>query len=462
MAAKKYAWGDKLGKVHSIPKATHVAHVKAKAATAKARQPLVPGSSITNRQANQQTTAAIKTQYGPLESTQRRNVATERHRMQDFSNRGGFYDQYLKQLAMHAANVNAIGGQANQAVGALPGQVTGLAQADLSSLQGQANAGAAARGTAPAGDLTPMASDAAATRQALTGSFAAQQAAQNAAAQTYADTLAHVVAPAQQLTGRAVGQNRVRAAGDKLTETLREKGAAALKYKEDLRSSESRNVLARQVAGIGAASKAATATETTRTHKANENLAQQRIDASQKDADRKAAANAAAPNKYGITNAKWAGMTQGARQQVIKQFNARNGSSKTTTPKVPTLSAKDMGDAMTQLAQLKTLAGKAYAGEPFDPKHKKGGRGPLSRPDAAKKILGFATKIKDPLLATAALDVIYRGGFLHPNTVKRLRAAGYDPNRVIQTLGAKGIDAPAAMPKVVTAPSGHGNQMRPT
>jgi hypothetical protein len=318
-------------------------------------------------------------------------------------------------------------------------------------LQGQANAGAAARGMGPAGDLAPMASDATAVRQAMTGSFAAQQAAQNAAAQTYADSLAHVVGPTQKLAGQAVAQGKVKTARDKLADTKQQRGASALQYQTDTKASESKNVLAGQIAGIGAAAKAVATTETSRHNKAMEGNEAARIRAAAIKAGK------LSPSEQ-KTNAE------------LKFFNKHGywpptgapKPAKPTTTKVPTLSAKDMGDAMTQLAQLKGLAAKAKAGEPFDPKHKKGGRGPLSRSDAAKKILGFATKIRDPLLATAALDVIYRGGSLHPNTVKRLRAAGYDPNRVIQTLGAKGVDAPAAMPKVVTAPSGHGNQKRPT
>src|SRR4051812_47620742 len=170
------------------------------------RAPIVPGSSINNKTLARTTRAAMDVKYGPLQAQQGRDIRRSQNYARDVGGQGGFYDQYLKQLAQHTANVNTIAGQANQAAGALPAQVTGLAQADLGSLQGQANAGAAVRGMGPAADLTPMASDATAVRQAMTGSFAAQQVAQNAAAQTYADTLAHVVGPTQKLAGQAVAQ----------------------------------------------------------------------------------------------------------------------------------------------------------------------------------------------------------------------------------------------------------------
>jgi hypothetical protein len=59
----------------------------------------------------------------------------------------------------------------------------GSRRAGLTGLQNPANADAAARG-ATAGDLSPLASNAAAIRQALVGSFVAQQAGQTAAART--------------------------------------------------------------------------------------------------------------------------------------------------------------------------------------------------------------------------------------------------------------------------------------
>src|SRR4051812_3030910 len=131
------------------------------------RAPIVPGSSINNKTLARTTKAAMDVKYGPLQAQQGRGVRQAQSYARDVGGPGGFYDQYLTQLAQHSANINTIGQQANQAVGALPAQVTGLGQADLGSLQGQANAGAAARGMGPAGDLTPMASDAAAIRQSL-------------------------------------------------------------------------------------------------------------------------------------------------------------------------------------------------------------------------------------------------------------------------------------------------------
>jgi hypothetical protein len=440
MPTKLYRWGDGRGRVHTIPLAQHQKNVRL-------ARPVVPGSSMTTGQLNRASRAAGRTAYGPAEAANRRDVANARTFSRDVGGPGGFYDQYLAQLRQHTANVNQIAGQASAAVGQLPGQVTGLAQADLSSLQGQADTSAAARGTT-AGNLAPMASDAAAVRQALTGSYAAQQTAQNAAAQTYADTLARVVGPTQKLAGQAVAQGKIKTAREKLTETLGEKGAAVSKYREETKASEAKNVLAMQIAGIGAASKVATQRETVRSHKASERLRAQQIRANNRKAaaDVRASADKDANAFYtsgafnGRSHAEVAAMSPQQRQRLVDGYNQLTHPPKTgkgaagkTGSKGPTLTLGQQGAGLQQLGNVRLRLsnwkrkGKKYA-------------------YAERQVNANLPGIKSPWLTRAAADAVYHG-HLWANTTQRLVAAGYDPEQVAATLRvptyAKWLKTPA-------------------
>jgi hypothetical protein len=105
------------------------------------RAPIVPGSSVNNKTLAANTKAAMDVKYGPLQAQQGRDIQRAQNSARDIGGQGGFYDQYLKQLAQHSAHINSIAGQANQAVGALPGQVTGLAQADARLVPGAGQRG---------------------------------------------------------------------------------------------------------------------------------------------------------------------------------------------------------------------------------------------------------------------------------------------------------------------------------
>src|SRR5262245_13505244 len=189
--------------------------------------PVTPGSALTERELAQQTDASAAVRYGPLEAEQRKNVGMAEAAVRDV---GGWYDQYLSQLQAHQKAVQNIGAQASaQMQGAMAG-ITGLAGQDLTQLQGQANQGAAQRGVAPAADLSQMASNAAATRQALMGSFAAQQAATNQANTGYASNLAQVVAPGQKLQAMGQGALKLRKERQEQVDTARERGAQDYLY----------------------------------------------------------------------------------------------------------------------------------------------------------------------------------------------------------------------------------------
>lgn len=396
------------------------------------RAPIVPGSSINNKTLKRTTRAAMDVKYGPLQAEQGRGVQRAQSAARDVGGPGGFYDQYLAQLAKHSANVNTIAGQANAAVGALPAQVTGLAGADAGSLQGQANTDAAARGMGPAADITGMASDATAIRQALTGSFAAQQAAQGAAAQTYADTLAHVVGPTEKLAGQAVAQGRVKTAREKVAETKRERGASALQYREDTKASEAKNVLASQIAGVGAAAKAATTTETRRHNKATESNEAARIRAAAIKAgklspsEQKTKAELDYFNKHGY----W------------PPTGPPKGGPGSKNPKKPTLTLGQQGEGASQAGSIKGLAEAVKAGNPLNPKNKnsKWVKRPLDRNAGEAKIRAFVGRqVKNPFLVRAAVDAVY-DGHLSAYTVQHLKKGGYSPREIAATLGVKTHD----------------------
>jgi hypothetical protein len=403
------------------------------------RTPIVPGSSINNKTLATQTRAAMDTKYGPLQAEQGRGVRRAQSAARDVGGPGGFYDQYLAQLAQHSQNINAIGQQANAAVGALPAQVTGLAGADAGSLQGAANAGAAARGMGPAGDITGMASNATAIRQGLVASFGAQQAAQNAAAQTYADTLAHVVAPTEKLAGQAVAQGKIKTARDKVTETKRERGASALAYKTDAKASEAKNVLAAKIAGISAETKADAAAETTRAHKANEAIDRARIKAEGK----KAANAAAAAGSKSILSGPFAGRSQtwlatatdAQKQRLINAYDAKHaGKGKGKAGDEPDmLSPGQLGDAMSQGTAALDYVKRAMQGKPFIAGHKPQPR--LSRGAAEKKVRDyFGSKLSNPFIVRAAADAI-KDGHLSAYTVKHLKASGINAEELAAALG---------------------------
>src|SRR4051812_985332 len=293
-------------------------------------QPIVAGSTTTERSLAHEAQAAMDVKYGPLEQQQKQTLGEEQTRARDTT---GFYDQYLRQIAQHAQNVQSIGANAAQTGLGLQQGVTGLSQAGLAGIQNPANADAAARG-AQAGDLSGMASNAAAIRQSLVGSFVAQQAGQNAAAQDYADTQAHVVAPGQKLAGQAMGQGVARRAREKTTETPAERGADDALFRSNRRNDEAKNVLALQIAGVNAADKAAdntlaanTLKETTRSHKVDEKEAakKRRADdrkakANKKRADADARAKGHQPNQSGAPADQWAKWSSSHRTRWIADF----------------------------------------------------------------------------------------------------------------------------------------------
>lgn len=253
--------------------------------------PIVPGASTTNRDLAHQRNAAVDTQFGPnaVGASQFREKQTN-----------AWFDEYQRQLAQHRANVQGFGEQAQ-------GQV-----ANLGNVQGPA-------GSAPqdAGNQD-VAAKAQAIRSTLLGAQKGQLLGQGQAANTYADTLAHVVAPGQKV------QALTQAAG--ATDALRQKiGAFKTQFEGTAKTDEAKNVLAQQaLTGKTAAQQAQDAIdearigETTRHNKASE---------SNTAASRRATAQskATAGDHYGYTNAQWATMDPAARRAAAKKWKATTG-----------------------------------------------------------------------------------------------------------------------------------------
>ena len=369
-------------------------------------RPIVPGSAVTNKQLNRESRAASRVKYGPLVQAQRQQVGEAQAYQRDI---GNYYDDYLKQVQAQSQNVHQIGQQAQQAVQNTQAGVTGLAASDLTQMNQAATKDAAARGATP-GDLAQMASGAAATRQALVGSFSAQQAATNAANSNYASNRANVVAPGQKLGAVAQAHGRVRQAKEDLAGTKRERGAFRFTYGQERRADEAKNVLAKQALGLDVAKARADVAQGKREVRAD--IKKTRIDAKSQVAKARADAKKNSPGsqaavvgaesmaregaKYGYTYSQWKALGPDGRRRAINQFKSKPGSSGGSSssggaagdkPKRDYLTKGQSASGITQLSSLKD-----YATQGQD---RRGVRSRSQGPADAGPLCGAEKKIKE-------------------------------------------------------------------
>lgn len=249
------------------------------------RQPITPGSTVTNSQLGKETRSATDLRYGGQQSALQTQQAKAEALGRDV---GGWYDSYRAELAKHAQNTQAINDNTSAQL-----ERTGAGLQGLNT------------GTSPTDQ------QAAAVRAQMFAGFGAQQAIVGGASNRYASNMANVVAPGQQLQARAQSAQGVRDVADRLTALEAEKGAFGQQYRSGRVADESKNVLANRALGaniaddqadnaIAAARVASTAQhnaasrrETARSHRANETAAQARI----RIAEERAAVTAAAKNK---------------------------------------------------------------------------------------------------------------------------------------------------------------------
>jgi len=390
---------------------------KARALNVRLNAPITAGSTMTERDLARAANASGAVQFGPQEQALGQQLGASQ---QAETSTGNYYDQYLQRLAQNQADVASQQQQAASQLQGIGQGITGLAASDLAGVQNRAVASAQARG-ATAGDLTGMASNAAATRQALVGSFQAQQAQQGASAQGYAGSLANVVAPAQKIAALGQAATRTGKVRSDITALAAQKGAANVQYRTAARAEEAKNVLARQTLTGNVEAKAATVAESAKKRRSQEAQTAARLTSQERQEQARLDAQA----RQGALNR--------ADRDKLAALNAKDKAAKGRGPDWRT--GEQAGTAMTQLNTLKSLAQSAKAGAPFQKGHKP--QTPLGRHGAAAKIKGFgpvAGKLKDPVLITAALDAVY-DQHLSPATVKALIASGYKPSQVMRTLG---------------------------
>lgn len=426
------------------------------------KQPLVPGSSITNWEAKKARRADARLMFGDKLRAEKQAVNQEEQRTRDM---GGYYDDYLKQLANHTAQATQFGAAAQaQNQTALQG-VTGLSQTNQTQMQGAANTDAAARG-ATAADTSEMANQAAAVRQGLVAGFIAQQGGVNSSRENYANML-EVAGSGQKLQAMAQGAGQQRKARQDVIDTKGDRAAYLQKLKAEQKESEGKNVLAAQALGLetqqqGFENRLATAKfgEDVKSRKAQDRIDQSRIDASIRNAD---AQIAASDGKVALTGA-FQGKTMGQikamspqqQAQAIRAYDkahAAKGKGKGTDKAgSPKLYPGTAGKAYGQLPLLKGLIEKASRGVPFVEGHKKQPK-LTDRQAQNKKIFErVGTKLMSPVLLSAAQDAVH-DGHLSPATVKRLRQYGLDPREVARVLGISAGSSPGGLVEKNTAAS---------
>lgn len=395
------------------------------------RTPIVTGSSLTNWDVKKAGKAAAHLQYGGKIRAEKQDINQAHQYRSDI---GSYYDDYLKQLAAHSHQAQQFGAAASNQITGLQQGVTGLSTADLTGMQGQANQDAAARGTT-AGDTSQMASNATAIRQALVGTFAGQQAGVNAARNNYASSLAHVVGPGQKLQAQAQALGNERKARQALTDTRGDVGAFKQKYKTETRASEAKNVLAGQIAGLGAATKAATLHETHRSHVADERAARARIKAASKAATRAAQAKGQHVNAYGYTDAQWQRFTPAHRQRIMKALKSTGkstGKDSSSRGDRPSLNTNQRNKGVSEAAGLLTYAIKAKNGQPFIPGHKPQPK--LNRSQALQKLRENVDVPSSEAIYSAVLDATFVG-HLSQYTVDKLKRAGFSALDIADAVG---------------------------
>lgn len=424
---------------------------KQRALNVRLNAPITPGSSTTERDLARAANAATAVRYGPQEADLQQQQGLAQQQQHDT---GGYYDQYLAQLGQYQKNIGDIQQGAAQGLQGIAQGITGLGQQGLAQIQNPANADAASRG-AQAGDLSQMASSALGIRQALIGSFQAQQQLTGATAQNYASGLANVVGPAQKLTALAEAAGKVADVTKKQTDLATQKGTYNEQYRDEQRAAEGKNVLAQQALGLNTAKEQATEAagrstrrETRRAHKANEALTTTRLH----DARVKAKDSASKAANKRATTGPFAGLTQReidnlsddqAKSRVTAYQNKSSGSMSTkeandfyakygVKPQGTSAVARGRDTVSTVGSMIGKFKGVPKTKAGYDrifntlvqgQASKKGTGGEDDTPGIAKQ---------NPLWTRVALDQWLYGGVTN-TTADKLHHAGYS----VKTLGLK-------------------------
>lgn len=211
-----------------------------RALTTRLKQPVTPGSPVTEGDLARYGKAAAQVQFGGQATELEQGL---RRAGQVREDTGTFYQQYIDSVRQNAQRIADIQAGAQ-------GQLTGLAASapavgaqTLAGVQNPAVQDAQARG-ATAADFSTLQSAANASRQNMIASFQAQQQASGGAANQQASNYANVVAPAQKLQALAGAQQKIEDIHKQVTDLKGQMGAADITAREKLRGDERSRVIA--------------------------------------------------------------------------------------------------------------------------------------------------------------------------------------------------------------------------
>jgi hypothetical protein len=372
--------------------------------------PITQGSSVTNRQVGVEANNAALMQYGG----ERQQLTQDQQRAQSLGrDQQDWYAAYRAELAQHATDARAIGDAAVAQDAQLMQGARGLDQSQAAQQQQAMQADAAQRGATVDPALGKTAADASSVRQQMLAGYGSQQANIGAANSRYADTLATVIAPTQELQAKAQAANRVSAVGDQLKNLSQREGAAKANYIAGRVADEAKTVLSKQALGINAA------------------LAGGRIDATNRSTtlshqDRQASIKAqqnspsAQKTKADLAFFKKHGYYPGTGKPGAKSDAAsvRQQAANTKTRTTITTAKADAAYLKTQKIPVRGPDGKPEVG--------KDGKTPTGRTRAlteAEIRASLRKKYKDADVANAAMDLALLG-HISPENQRRLKARG--------------------------------------
>ena len=362
-------------------------------------QPVLPGSSLTNREVEKQVGASTDLQFGP------NAVPLQQQRNRDTLD---WYAQYQRDLQQHAQNVAGIARDATNQVGQLQqGMNTVAAQSTADRQQAEAQ-NAAVTGAKPA-DVQGTAQNAAQVRAQMLGALGAGEAGRGAARSSYADTLANVVAPGQKLQAAAAGQTAEKNLRDQINSYKTAKtGEIVDSERKSLLSAAAEQAKinsALQIAGINADTKTSVAD----------------IQAQQRAADR-AASQANARANRAVTKR---GQDLG-HQDRQASINARGKNAKGKgAGKSPWLGQASQNTAKDNVDSAVTAA-KSLKGDYSEHELRQlllNGRAAQTIDHNGQKVKIPAVPKVDKRWVNVAMDIVFNG-YISPANVKALHAAG--------------------------------------
>lgn len=379
--------------------------------------PITDGSTVTNKQLGVEANNAATVQFGG----ERQQLTADQQRAQSLGrDMTDWYAAYRAELAAHATNARAIGDAAVAQDAQLAQGARGLDAQTNSAQAQQMAADAAIRGGTVDPSLAQTAANASQVRQQMLAGYGSAQAATGAARSQYADTLAHVVAPTQELQAKAQAANRVTAVGDQLKSLAEREGALKSSYSSGRIADEAKTVLSKQAlnldvtkaqttAALGAARVKETHRATTvreRTATANRNAQQNSPSAQKTKAD---LAFFKQHGYYPSTGPKGAKTDAATARKVAANDKTRVN---ITTAKA------DAAHLKAQSIPVRGVDGKVEVG--------KDGKTPTGRTrklTEAEIRSALRKRYKDADVANTAMDLALLG-HISPENARRLRARG--------------------------------------